>query len=346
MNFISVMLLTWSAVYSLTAVASDVPDLNSARVSVADRSDTEFKRATAKALEAVIIKLTGSSAAAQTKSARAVIGQAQRLVQQFSYERPRDASSNADALDLRVEFDSRVLHEEMRARQLVVWGKERPDTLIWLVTEDENGRRLLGAQDTHQAVGVLKRRAAERGIPLVFPRADASEAAAVVQASSAAEIESAVREYSETYNVRSVLVGYLRQAPPNMWENDWLLNSQGETSSWEQLGDVVELLAEEAADSLADALGRRYAGSTQQSAAELVAVLIRGVTSARDYARTERYLSSVDSVRSLVVRQVDTRGITFDLTVNGGLRALTQTISFGQLLAPDTSDPSVFDLKP
>ncbi|MFT4581923.1 MAG: hypothetical protein ACI915_000674 [Gammaproteobacteria bacterium] len=346
MNFISLMLLAWLAIYSDTAVASDVRNLNSARVRVADRSDAEFKRGTAKALEAVIIKFSGNSAAAQAKSARAVIGQAERLVQQFSYERPRDALSSADGLVLRVEFDSVVLQEEMRARQLVVWGKERPDTLIWLVIDDESGRRLLGMQDTHQAMRVLKRRAAERGIPLVFPRADVSESATLSQASSTAELVSALSRYSDTYNARSVLVGYLVRAPSGMWETDWRLNGQGETSGWEQLGDVVELLAEEAADSLADALGRRYAGSSQHSAEELVAVSVRGLTSARDYARTERYLSSVDSVRSLMVRQINAESITFDLTVNGGLRALTQTISFGNVLRPDPRDPSVFDLKP
>ncbi|MFT4560633.1 MAG: hypothetical protein ACI9BW_000367 [Gammaproteobacteria bacterium] len=346
MNFISLLLLASFAVHSASATASDVPDLNSARVHVADRSDAEFKRGTAKALEAVIVKLTGSSAAARTKSARAVIGQAQRLVQQFGYESPRAASSSTDALVLRVEFDSNVLHEKMRARQLVVWGKERPDTLIWLVIEDDNGRRLLGMQDTHQALQVFKRRAAARGIPVVFPLGDISESAAVAQATSAASVASAVREYSDTYNVRSVLVGYLRRAPTNLWENDWRLNGQGENSSWEQLGDVVELLAEEAADSLADRLGRRYASSAQRSAAELVAVLIRGVTNPRDYARTQRYLGSVDSVRSLMVSRVDAEGVTFDLTVNGGLRALTQTLSFGQILAPDPSEPSVFYLKP
>jgi hypothetical protein len=111
--------------------AADVDNLYSARVAVKDRSDAEFKRGMARALEAVIVKLTGSSAEARTKAARAVVGQASRLVQQFGYERPLTSGPDTDDLILRAEFDARVLTNEMRSRGLVVWGKERPDTLVW-----------------------------------------------------------------------------------------------------------------------------------------------------------------------------------------------------------------------
>ena len=329
---------------SVTAFAGDVTNLNSARVPVADRSDTEFKRGLAKALEAIIVKLTGSSAAARTKRARAVIGQAQRLVQQFGYEQPRTENSGTRSLMLRVEFDARVLGEEMRARQLAVWGKERPDTLVWLFVEDESGRRLLGAHDENAIVAVLNSRAKARGIPLVFPLGDIAESSVAATASSAAELDRALYDAQKRYGVRAIFSGVLRQVMPTLWEGEWRLNVRDETMDWEQQGDLVELVVEEAVESLADALGRRFAASATQLKVDPVNITVTGLTTALDYARVERYLRTVDSVTQLTVQRVDDQGIVFDLMVRGGLAGLRQTISFGQTLSADPASRTMFRL--
>lgn len=335
-----------SVVAAFAVNATDVDGLNSARVPVADRSDTEYKRGIAKALEAVIIKMTGSSSAARSKTGRGVVGQAKRLVQQFGYERSRASGGKGGRLFLRVEFDARVLAQEMRTRNLVVWGKERPDTLVWLIFDDTQGRKLLGAGDNHAALRAMQRRARARGIPLVFPVADLGEGSAFANTSSMPEIQQAVRMNADKYGVRSQLIGHLQQATPSLWEVDWVLTVAGEALKWDQQGDIVELLVEEATDSLADALGRRYASSALRGPADAIAVTVAGLHSPQDYARTERYLRNLDSVSNLLVRRVTEQGITFDLTVQGGLLALTQSISFGQMLAPDPVDAATFHLNP
>ena len=331
---------------SIGVDAADVEGLNSARVRVSDRSDEEFNRGVARALEVVIIKLSGNSATPRSSGGRAVVQQAQRLVQQFGYERPRNSGANTNDLVLRVEFDARVLSEQMRSHNLVVWGKERPETLVWLVVDDASGRKILGAQDTHEIIRVMKNRAHVRGIPLVFPLADIAEASALADQMSSSALANVVYANSEKYGVRSVLFGHIRQVASSLWENHWSLQVAGKSITWEQQGDIVELLVEESTDSLANALGRRYAGAANQSASDVVAVTVKGLHSAADYARTERYLSTLDSVTNLLVRQVDEQGIIFDLAVQGGLLSLTQSISFGQTLTPDPTDPGVFRLNP
>ena len=326
--------------------AADVEGLNSARVRVSGRFDAEFNQGVARALEAVMIKLTGNSATPRSSGGRAVVQQAQRLVQQFGYERPRNSGTDANDLVLRVEFDARVLTEQMRSHNLVVWGKERPETLVWLVVDDASGRRILGAQDTHEIIRVMTNHAIVRGIPLVFPLADIAETSALAGQMSNTALANVVYANSEKYGVRSVLVGHIRHVATSLWENHWTLQVDGTSIAWEQEGDIVELLVEESTDRLADALGRRYAGAASQSASDGVAVTIKGLHSAADYARTERYLSTLDSVENLQVRRVDEQGITFDLVVQGGLSSLSQSISFGQTLTPDPTDPGVFRLNP
>lgn len=333
-------------VVSIGVDAADVGGLTSARVAVSDRSDAEFNRGVARALEAVIVKLTGDSRAPGSNAGRAVVKQAKRLVQQFGYERPQGSGSDTVDLVLRVEFDARVLNEQMRSQNLVVWGKERPETLVWLVVDDASGRKLLGAQDAHNLIRVMQDRARIRGIPLVFPLADIAETSALANQLTSHTLANAVHANSEKYGVRSILVGHVRQVAASLWENHWTLQVAGESITWEQQGDIVELLVDESTDSLADALGRRYARTADHGASNAVVVTVKGLRSAADYARTERYLSTLDSVTKLLVRRVDEQGIIFDLNVQGGLLRLSQSISFGQTLTPDPTEPGVFRLAP
>ena len=78
-----------------------VEQLTLARVPVADRSDIEFARGTSKALELVLVKLTGDSRTPRSERGRAVLAKAKRLVQQFGYEKSK-LGGNSDELLLRV----------------------------------------------------------------------------------------------------------------------------------------------------------------------------------------------------------------------------------------------------
>ncbi|MGR9089666.1 MAG: DUF2066 domain-containing protein, partial [Gammaproteobacteria bacterium] len=208
------------------------------------------------------------------------------------------------------------------------------------------GRQLLGALDEHPVIEAVRARAAARGIPVVFPLGDIAEATSVAAASTTSGIAAALGPYAEKYDVRSVIVGHLQQVLPTLWESRWILTVADESLSWDQQGDLAELLGEEAADTLADALGRRYASPTAQQGSDRVALTVRNIGSPVDYARTERYLGTLDSVTNLSVRRVDNSGIAFDLQVQGGAVALKQGISFGQTLAPDPVDPGVYHLLP
>jgi len=53
-----------------------------------------------------------------------------------------------------------------------IWGKQRPSTLVWLVVEDEGGRRLIGTDEESEYLSVLKERASVRGIPMLIPLLD------------------------------------------------------------------------------------------------------------------------------------------------------------------------------
>jgi hypothetical protein len=342
--FVSVFFL-WSCLAA--ALASDVDNLAGARIPVFDRSDAEFSRAIAKALEIVVVKLTGDSSSANSTAGRGVVGQAKRFIQQFGYERPLDQFGEVTGdLVLRVEFDLNALGNVMRERGLVVWGKERPDTLVWIIVEDLTGRRLLGSEDPGTLLDTVERRASYRGIPVLTPLLDITVDSQIAATFSEEELLEVLLVNSVPYGVESILIGHLRAVPPGLWETNWRIFVAEETFQWSQQGDIPELLVEEAIDSLADALGRRFAAPSLYALTGSVAVEVQAVDSADDYARAEKYLRSLDAVTAISVTRIAARSVFFDVTVQGGVEALTQSIAFGAVLLPADETASVYRLIP
>ena len=106
----------------------------------------------------------------------------------------------------------------MRAQQLVIWGKERPDTLIWLLVEANQSRQLLGAEDNNVISRLIRLNSENRGIPLIFPLQDLDTTSIVTSASSFGAMTQALFEHSLDYGVESVAVGIFKQSIPGLWE--------------------------------------------------------------------------------------------------------------------------------
>jgi len=68
-----------------------------------------------------------------------------------------------------------------------------------------------------------------------------------------------------------------------------------------------------------------------------VQVSITGIRNLNDYARTLNYLQSFEQVSGLALREVRSDELSVQLSVRGGADALTQLISFGQVLKPQVS---------
>ena len=330
--------------YFPTAQARVVEHLTLARVPVSDRSDIEFARGTSKALELVLVKLTGNSRTPKTQQGRAVLAKAQRLVQQFGYEKSRTGS---DALLLRVEFDPQVLTEQMRASGLVLWGKERPETRLYVVVNNAGTSSIMSAElPTPASVEadireIILRQANNRGIPISFPEL-ANVALIDPNLAPSAILDSVLAAGQGTAD--GVAVAVFDGSVGGLWEVRWLFQIANDTEKFSNQGDLVTLLAEEATDSLADIIGRRYANPVLLGHKESVQLKVGGLYDAEDFARVARYLKSLDSVENLFIQRVSDQQLIMSAVVQGGYTGLEQSIAFGKVLAPVADSPGEFQL--
>ncbi|MEM7466800.1 MAG: DUF2066 domain-containing protein [Pseudomonadota bacterium] len=347
LKFFIIVCLTSGALPSVLH-ARVVDKLTSARVPVADRSDIEFARATSKALELVLVKLTGDSRTPKSTQGRSVLSKAQRLVQQFGYEKSASSGGAAEAnLLLRVEFDPEVLSSEMRQAGLVLWGKERPETRVFIVVRGAGSATVVSNQRTSdenaaEIQSIVARQATNRGIPISFP--EPAVAAQINVGGSAAEILAHASELEQANRVDGVAVAIFEGSPLGLWEAQWLFRVANEQESFANEGDLVALLAEEATDSLADVIGSRYANPALLGRNESVQLQVTGIYDGTDFARVATYLKSLDGVEQLFVHRAQNDRISLSAVVQGGYAGLAQSIAFGRLLEPVDSSPGEFRL--
>ncbi len=322
--------------------ARDVTGLYRGEAEVTDRSAAELNRGASVALGEVLVKLTGTRQAAAGGAGAAVIKRATKLMLQYAYQaRPDD-----NALLLTVEFDERALATELAALNVALWGKERPDSLVWLIIDRAEGRELVSGDEPGLIGEAVLERANRRGIPLLLPLMDIAESQHLSFAGDWEGLRSTALALSSRYTTPASLVGYLRQAPTGFWDAQWGLQIGEEVRTWSGAGDIVELMLEEAVDELADALAARYADQTMLATAEVVGLNIYGVRTASDYARVANYLAGLDTVNNLFVSGVNNQRVEVRFSARGGRAALAQSIAFGQVLTPHGGEADAYQLLP
>ncbi len=321
--------------------ARDVSGLYNASVAVKDRSPAERSRASAAALAEVLVKLTGNRHTPNDAGARPLLARASTLLLQYAYGNAPDGG-----LTLNAHFDENVLQRELEERGIGTWGKQRPDTVVFLIADDAQGRTLIGAEAPGKLGETLKRRADARALPVVLPRMDSEERGPLNAAQAWQSLSDGAVKLASRYGTAAVLVGYLHAASAQVWEVRWRLDVEGETLEWTQEGALGEAIVEEGVDALGDALAHRYAEPGMLVGAERVSLSVVGVNTAADYARLSKYLDTLDSISALFLRSVDNQHVVYEITARGGRAALAQSIAFGHVLAPMPARSDTYELLP
>ena len=312
------------------ALARDLSNLYSAEVEVTDRSPGELARGARAALAAVLVKLTGDRRAAAREGVDALLGQASKLMFKYAYA----PHPEGPGLLLEAEFDEPALVAELNALGIPLWGRQRPDTVAFIIIDEAGQRSVLGGDEPGRRAEALLTRAAQRGIPLLLPLMDIEETRHLAHAGDWNGIATTALALATRYGTTGVLVGYLRESAPGLWESNWRMQVGADASNWHDQGGIAALMLEGAADRLADTLASRYADPGLLGSAESFAIDIEGLGSAADYARVVTYLDGLDAVTGLFVRSVEADRVHIEISARGGRAGLAQTIAFGRVLMP------------
>lgn len=342
--------LLCAALLAPVASAVVVADLHATAVVVPDQSSEQRAKAFRAALAEVVVRLTGDRGAPDAPDLAALMRAPQRLVGEFSYAEepvplapgaaPRPATAAVPMRTvLRVRFEALALERALREAGRVVWGRERPRTLVWLVLDDGPERDLVGAEDADAFVAV----AALRALPLAWPALDGEDRAALTLPDLAALDEAKVRAASARHPTEAVLAGRALRAGSG-WQGQFLWLMGDDFERFEVAGPTAEAIAVAAFDRLAGNYLARF-GVRNEELPAVVEVAVEGVTDVAGYARVFAYLQELSPVR-----KVDLIGSVADLlrlrvTFRGDAPTLERIIALDATLGRSTEPPAAGTLR-
>lgn len=319
MRLIVRLLIACVSLSGLPALAAPVSDLYQVREAVSSQQPEERAAALSRALDTLVLRLTGKADAAQSPALAALRKDPQQLVSQYVYE----------GETLLVDFDPNSTERSLRQAGLALWGANRPSILLWWLSDASDGSRLIG--DGQAAAAPLNQAAQHRGLPLRLPLADLSEQLLAVPENLTANQPVALREASERYAADALLAVVAREAN-GQWQAEWRLWLGDEREQ----GDVQGVDQAALADSILLAVNQRLAPRfiVAPGAASGLTVEVQGVDLAR-YAELQRMLEPF----AAQLRKV--QGDTLTFTVNANAEQLRAQLGLARLQEVQAEAPPV-----
>lgn len=315
------------------AGAVTVDGLYRAEVEVSGKRGEARTEGFQRALERVLVKVSGSSAVGSNPDVEALLESPERFVQEFRYEPIEDAQegdAEGPTHRLLVQFAQGRIDDALRQRGLVVWDAQRPRLLVWLAVDNGEQRLVVSSDDDSRARQQLQRRASERGLPVMLPLMDMTDRSRVEYVDIQGGFFDAVRSASERYRPTALLVGHV-QPQGGQWVGSWDLMGVGERDSWRSNGGELSAAVAGGVDGATDRVASAFAGRGEQS--RELHLRVTEVDGLEAYARVSEYLSSLVRVRSAEVAQFQPREVVFRITMNGRLSDLERAITLGSTLA-------------
>lgn len=215
-----------SALVSGHVEATQVIQTNIAAIAVDDQSQRSQDSALKSAFKQVMIKITGNRDALQNPGVKAALRTPQAYLRSYRFD-----FQEGETLYV-AEFDKIKLNELLQREGLPLWGERRPETLLWLATEDsESGERQLLDETTPSEMREhLSVKAKERGLPLSFPLMDLTDRTTISIYDVWGRFVQSLTQASNRYSVDNVIGARVYKNEPGT-----VSEVPGETARLEQL---------------------------------------------------------------------------------------------------------------
>jgi uncharacterized protein len=297
-----------------------VRDLALYQAQVEYRAGSETREvAIGRALQAVVVKLTGSREARMSTIVRQSMASATNLASDVSVVQENDVENGIPVYRqmLTAKFDPTAVDTIIGAAGLRYWTGDRPKPILWLVIDDGRGPRLVTSQQL-SVVKPLATAGLERGMRFLLPAGTAPEQAAVNSIMSLNTV--ALLPLTARYQNSSFLVGkvYRKQGA---WSADWVLVRDGATvANWTATDPDHRRAIASGAEGSANALAKADGRYLPYGSAGKHLFVIDGVDSQADFLRMMGYLQGLPVVRRIEVLSAEPSSVRLMLDMSVGPR--------------------------
>ena len=326
-----------------------VTGLYAAEVPVPDQSDASQRQGVAAALLNVLVKLTGDREVRGRAGAATLLEHSEQYVQQYKFLKQPVIRNNQLSLDqqlyLWVSFNADTLDKAMQNYSVPLWGRIRPATLVWLVTQQGPDRKLVGLEDEQGYSAMLDDSAQQRGIPIMHPLLDNEDRQLVKETDVIGGFLEPIRQASQRYAPDAVLLGNITSVSANTREARWTILINNEPVTWSATGENTEQVLQAGIDRLADELATRFAHANALAGESGVEIVVNDINDFDQYSRVLKYLRTLNSVVDVEVKTVMPGSVTYAITATGGELAVARAIDLGKTLESLSGSGSPYRLR-
>ncbi|AWY40581.1 DUF2066 domain-containing protein [Pseudomonas putida] len=325
MRFCKFLFVGCLSLISLVSQAETVKGLYQVREPVNGQSPEERDQATQRALDTLVLRLTGDPKAAQSPGLAAIRKDPQQIISQFGYDAgPPEV--------LKVDFDPGTTEQALRRAGLATWGANRPSILGWWLNDTTEGASLVG--DGQASAAPLRRAAQHRGLPLRLPLADLNEQLVATAPNLEGTDPAPLRNASERYNADALLAVHAHEEG-GQWQANWRLWLGDQKEAGTVTGGDQAAVADAVMLAVNQRLAPRFVAKAGASTAQLLEV--QGMNLER-YATLGRLLEPFNG------RPQSVDGDKILYRVNGSTEQLRAQLSLAKL--QEVSAPAPANLPP
>jgi hypothetical protein len=225
-----VLVFAW--LFSASVSAVEVTNLYEIEIVARSESAEDRNQAIKQALFAVLDRILISEDISKIPLVQEMLASAKHYIKQSQYSLlPADEYTQTDARLFRVQFDEYQILEALRKGQVGIWSEIRPETLLWLVVDEDNNRQFYNADLMPEIESALWRASKVKGIPLIYPLLDVEEQQKISVKDVLGADSRKLLEASTRYDVSSIMTGRILKKG-DCWQGEWAFYFDGKIRQW------------------------------------------------------------------------------------------------------------------
>jgi len=322
--------------------AIEVVNLYSAEVAVASQSASDRNQALQNALRAIFIKVGGK------EIEHPLINQAIRNYQKYVTQYQYIGKNNHTLLS--VSFDESKVNRLFKDSDLAIWGRLRPQVMVWLIEENGFERTIISSTSSSLLPNTINKFSQLRGLPVVMPIMDLNDLNAVTLSDVWGRFPQSIAQASARYMAEAAVVIRVSNSSllnvedialdcplceSNSLALDWSLmtdvqNEQTQIFSEQYRGSNRDELLITALSDITEIIYQKYALSTTNS--NEFQIDVANITSLEELIAVTDFISELSAVQSvqLVSAQGDNR--RFKLSLIGSPQAFYASLKLSEQL--------------
>lgn len=312
-----------------------VEDLFTVEMPIADQTTSLRLEAFNEAFRQVVIKVSGSDDALQSKAFERPSEQSARYVKQFRYinqSQPDEDEFESNRLLLRIDFDQRLIEGLLREHNFPIWGRERPSSLLVISYDVNENIRLVSQDATPDLIELLDQAASRHAVPVLFPLMDLEDISMVNVGDIVSREDEGIKRMAARYSPDALVIGQIVGRSGRGWQGDWEVRFADQIFKWKYQASQKNDVVDQVINHLARILALEYALEDHRRVDQTLLLSVSSLEGIEKLIKVQAYLKTLNVVDSVRLAKINGDVVTYRLKLRNDAADLQRLIEFGEVL--------------